>query len=56
MVAYLDSGFGEIDAHGDLFAGVDVGVVRLLERPFQFLRDTSETLNGRNTTQRNILV
>ena len=33
----LNSGFCQVDADGDLFSGVDVGVVRLLEGPFQLL-------------------
>ena len=33
----LNSGFRQVDADGDFFSGVDVGVVRLLEGPFQLL-------------------
>ena len=42
----LNSGLGEVDAHGDLLARVNVRVVRLLEGPFQFLdRKVQSTLN-----------
>lgn len=36
-ITYLDSGFGEVGLHSDLFAGVDVRVMRLLEGALQFL-------------------
>ena len=36
-LTYLNSCFGEVDTHSDLFSRVNVGVVGLLEGPFQFL-------------------
>lgn len=36
--AYLNSGFGEIDFHGNFFARVNVRVMRLLKRPFKLFQ------------------
>ena len=38
IVSHLDPGLGEVDLHGDLLPGVDVGVVGLLERSLQLLQ------------------
>ena len=45
----LHSGFGEVRLHGDLFAGVDVRVVRLGKRLFQLL-ELSARERGADTT------
>ena len=38
IVSHLDPGLGEVDLHGDLLPGVDVRVVRLLERTLKLLQ------------------
>ena len=38
LPAHLDSGLREVDLHGDLLPGVDVGVVSLLEGSLQLLQ------------------
>ncbi len=37
-LSHLDPGLGEVDLHGDLLPGVDVGVVGLLEGALELLQ------------------
>ena len=44
LLRYLNSSFGEVDAHGDFFSCVNVRVMGLLEGPFQFLQSINTKL------------
>lgn len=37
-MTHLDADLGQVHLHGQFLAGVDVGVVRLLESPFQLVQ------------------
>lgn len=43
---YLDTGFGEVDPHGDVLPGVDIRVVGLHKGPLQFLNYLVSILQG----------
>lgn len=37
-MTHLDADLGQVHLHGQLFAGIDIGVVRLLKGPFQLVQ------------------